>query len=589
MAVDLAIDLPLDLPAGLAVDRPGPARGDPLPDAIDRALTLAGRGQVAQASAGLGEALRHRQAVPGALEQAVRELLEGAELMMAGHYESALRQALPALELLERSPLAPRMGWACSAVGYCLGALGDPARGLEWTARAVALGERSEERLDALKAYSDQGSLLTMLQQHEQARQSLQRALFIARELSLPQAQADCLNDMALSGLEVLRDNGNSLDDDTYGRQALQVLALAEEASEIAGKSGLRGALAWAHHHRARALLLLGDLPMAAAALDDGEALSREYPPVRIESLQTRALLAQAQGDLALARHYLLQALNCCSDTRHAQAEARVLQHLVGLEHASGRLQEAMQWADRRYRAMEALYQKRVRLAVRAAEVFVEAERARLDVQRARERQRQLEKISSDWQDVAQRDSLTQAFNRRGLQVQGAAHFGSGHVLAVAMLDLEGFRRINDLHGHAAGDAVLVRLAALLHSACRPEDALVRLGGVSFVLLMPGLAAEAALAACERLRERLADEPWQALAPGVPLTPSIGLALRDEQLSLDELLADADLACGTARAAGGGRVVLYRPAQRPEAPGAAAFRAFTSGPSRAPGGVPPSA
>ena len=563
---------------------------DPLPDAIDRALTLAGRGQVSEASAALSAALRHRQAVPGALEQAVRELLEGAELMMAGHYESALRQALPALELLEGSPLAGRMGWACSAVGYCLGALGDPARGLEWTARAVALGERSEERFDALKAYSDQGSLLTMLQQHEQARQSLQRALFIARELGLPQAQANCLNDLALSGLEVLRDNGSSLDDDTYGRQALQVLALAEEAGEIAEKAGARGALAWAHHHRARALLLLGDLPMAAGALDDGEALSREYPPVRIEALQTRALLAQAQGDDAMARKYLMLALNCCSDTRHALAEARVLQHLVGLEHASGRLQEALQWSERRYRAMEALYQKRVRLAVRAAEIFVEAERARLDVQRARERQRQLEKISSEWQDVAQRDSLTQALNRRGLQVQGAAYFGSDAPLAVAMLELDNFRQINDACGHAAGDAVLVRLAALLRAACRPEDLLVRLGGVEFVMLMPGLGREAALATCERLRDRIVDEPWQAMAPGVPLAPSIGLALRDEQLSLEELLADADLARGTARAAGGRRVVVYRRLEEaPESPGAAAFRAFTSGPSRAPGGVPPSA
>lgn len=559
---------------------------DPLPDAIEQALTLASRGQVAEASAALNAALRHRQAVPGALEQAVREVLEGAELMLAGHYESALHLALPALELLQSSPLAERMGWACSAVGYCLGALGDPARGLEWTARAVALGERGDERYAAFKAYSDQGSLLTMLQQHDPARQSLQRALAIARDLRLPEAQASCLNDLALSGLEMLRDNGSTLDDETYGRQAMQVLTLAEQAGSLARRCGASAALAWAHSHRARALLLLGDLPKATAVLDEGEALSREYVPVRIETLQTRALLAQARGDENSARHCLMQALGFCSDSSHAQAESRVLQHLVGLEHSAGRLQDALQWSERRYRTMEALYQKRVRLAVRAAEIFVEAERTRLDMQRARERQQQLERISSEWQDVAQRDSLTQALNRRGLQVHGGALFGNLAPLAVALLDLDNFRQINDVHGIAAGDAVLVRLAALLRAACRPEDLLVRLGGVEFALLMPGLSRDAALAVCERVRQRILDEPWEAQAPGAPLSPNIGVALRDEQLSLDELLADADVARSTAKAGGGTRVVVYQPLER-ESPGAAAFRAFTSGPSRAPADAPP--
>ncbi len=112
---------------------------------------------------------------------------------------------------------------------------------------------------------------------------------------------------------------------------------------------------------------------------------------------------------------------------------------------------------------------------------------------------------------LASRDRLTGLYNRghfdRALSaaMEGAAR--SGQPLSLAILDLDHFKSINDVHGHAVGDRALCRMAELLSRAMRRTDMVARYGGEEFVVLMPGTSPEAALQRMETLRREIADSP----------------------------------------------------------------------------------
>lgn len=130
------------------------------------------------------------------------------------------------------------------------------------------------------------------------------------------------------------------------------------------------------------------------------------------------------------------------------------------------------------------------------------------------------------------RDELTGAFNRRhfhalmervatsrnrALQEQGARP-GIGLML----LDVDHFKTINDTHGHAAGDAVLVELTRRLQSGLREQDALVRWGGEEFVLVLSGVPAGGMVVLAQRILLAIAGEPVEVGSDAISITASIG-------------------------------------------------------------------
>ena len=121
-------------------------------------------------------------------------------------------------------------------------------------------------------------------------------------------------------------------------------------------------------------------------------------------------------------------------------------------------------------------------------------------------------------------DPLTQLKNRRFLFSQlrslmsGARRHG--RPMAVAMIDLDGFKAINDAHGHAVGDEALVAAAEALGRALRAEDVLGRIGGEEFLALLPDTDDDAAARTGERLRAAV-----EAAAGPVPMTASVGCAV----------------------------------------------------------------
>jgi diguanylate cyclase (GGDEF)-like protein len=171
----------------------------------------------------------------------------------------------------------------------------------------------------------------------------------------------------------------------------------------------------------------------------------------------------------------------------------------------------------------------------------------------------QLASLTGRLRELAMIDSLTGVLNRRAFldhaDAEWVRHRRHKHSLSCAMLDVDGFKRINDTFGHAAGDALLQHIGALLRATLRASDLPARLGGDEFVALMPETSLDGAQAFGERLLSRLASQPLTALDQSIVASLSIGVASADGLASLEDLIARADAAMYQAKKGGRARVV----------------------------------
>jgi diguanylate cyclase (GGDEF)-like protein len=159
----------------------------------------------------------------------------------------------------------------------------------------------------------------------------------------------------------------------------------------------------------------------------------------------------------------------------------------------------------------------------------------------------------------ARTDSLTGLLNHRSFheRLLHALHDASrSHsAVAVLMLDIDDFKRVNDVHGHGVGDELLRLLADALRTCVRPEDVVCRLGGEEFGVIMPSCDAIAATQVAERVLARLAELDFAGVGPR---TVSIGVSLGPEHaMNPRELTACAEAAMMTAKARGKNRIILY--------------------------------
>jgi diguanylate cyclase (GGDEF)-like protein len=161
--------------------------------------------------------------------------------------------------------------------------------------------------------------------------------------------------------------------------------------------------------------------------------------------------------------------------------------------------------------------------------------------------------------EAAHTDALTGVLNRRGLQLAYERWRGRAQAFAVALVDLDHFKQINDRHSHVVGDAVLRRLGALLQEQLRVPDVVGRYGGEEFMLLLDDADLARASSIAERLRERVKAEDWGSPAPALRVTVSVGLALAEPEERFDAAVARADALLYEAKRGGRDRVVAQRP------------------------------
>lgn len=166
--------------------------------------------------------------------------------------------------------------------------------------------------------------------------------------------------------------------------------------------------------------------------------------------------------------------------------------------------------------------------------------------------------------DAALTDPLTNLYNRRyaieRLNIAWAAGdravTPSDRPLSVILADLDHFKSVNDLHGHAMGDVVLKQFAELLRSHSRLPDVTCRIGGEEFLILLPDTSLEGATLHAERIRSACASEQFEAEGKLLSITVSLGVATRLPTMAdHDDLLKAADNALYTAKRQGRNQVV----------------------------------
>lgn len=159
---------------------------------------------------------------------------------------------------------------------------------------------------------------------------------------------------------------------------------------------------------------------------------------------------------------------------------------------------------------------------------------------------------------LASHDGLTGVLNRRGfderMRIEATRHVRTGEAVALLLVDIDRFKDVNDRHGHVVGDRVLRRVAGDLCSSVRALDAVARLGGEEFAVLLPSTTAEQGLVLAERLLVRVAC--WHSQT-GPAVTISIGVADSGSAgLSSEQLIEAADRALYEAKRAGRNRAAL---------------------------------
>ncbi len=175
----------------------------------------------------------------------------------------------------------------------------------------------------------------------------------------------------------------------------------------------------------------------------------------------------------------------------------------------------------------------------------------------------EIQSLRDKLQEQALRDPLTGLHNRRfleGIVDKELARCRREQIpLAVAMIDVDHFKKVNDVHGHLAGDQVLKALAALLEGEVRASDAACRYGGEEFILLLPGMDGETALARADAWREAFSRLTVVHDGLRIQATISIGISsFPDHGASLGELTRRADLSLYEAKHRGRNQVVLHR-------------------------------
>ena len=160
-------------------------------------------------------------------------------------------------------------------------------------------------------------------------------------------------------------------------------------------------------------------------------------------------------------------------------------------------------------------------------------------------------------------NSLTGVYNRRHFftiienEIQRAVRYK--RPLSIIMIDIDHFKGVNDRFGHLVGDQVLAKIAGHVRGALRINDIMGRYGGEEFAILLPETCGEDSELVAERLRESVAERPFQTDRGKLPITISLGVTClgEDRDISVERLLDEADKALYQAKNAGRNRTEIY--------------------------------
>ncbi len=471
-------------------------------------------------------------ATPAAEGQRARATLLGLDEVITG--QGAAAAAAIALGVRDRAAAGGDRALhshAERALSLLFRKIGDPAAALEHAVASLALDDVDLTPVHRCKLHMVTADCLALSDSFDDARQHYREALEHARGWGSVHLAAQVLNNWAYTEL---------LSEELHGAAALveqvqelcrenaltPILSLVSTIAEVSHALGRSQAAAELLQHRlvndpstnlvdrAGCWLVLAQIQLDAGALNDVEqsldvvdslTATSALRALRVEALGIRAELLAARNDYAGAYETHRRFM---ADTLELRSEA----------------------SDARARTLHATF---------------EVDEARRE--------------SARYRELSYRDPLTGLFNRRHVDEDLNRRLADQASVAVAMVDLDHFKRVNDQCSHEAGDAVLVRLAALLETSAASSRHgggayAARLGGEEFLMVLPGVGLLGACEIAEGVRRQVAALDWSDLCSRVSVTASIGVATASGRAGRADLLRAADVRLYAAKEGGRNRV-----------------------------------
>lgn len=522
----------------------------------------AGQPLPAVAYAAARQAMTLAQAQGQTAEAALAGVYLSAHALSLGFYAEVLAVAGPVLQELAAPPLSQLLTHqrrellrihvlaACETGEFDraldsaqelvrqVAALGEPAAALQAAFSLAVCFERMGDSWQACRVATD------ALNVHGQASPALSQlkmqnllcaisiGLFHSSNGALPQAEVRHVLNQALEA----------------GTQALRLL---EQPADPMNEVVIYGNLG-------EVLMYCGDMDQSQRHLKRAMQVARERGFVayewRMRCTQAVWLLLQGQAAAALADMRSLMAEMNDQAPRQTMIRAHHAAYRACRELGHLELEQALQ----HFETVERLERQRAIQQLRAqSQLFVtrtEARQAQWQAEHARQEAMTQRARAAEFAASAECDPLTGLGNRRHFDRRVdellPALQQADQPTALVLIDVDMFKHVNDTHGHAVGDQVLMTLAALLRENTRARDIVARYGGEEFVMVLPGMGLAQAREVCERLRERVAAcTQLSTSVTTVRATISLGLAV-SPPYDVDRLLKSADDALYRAKSEG---------------------------------------
>ncbi len=487
---------------------------------------------------------------------------------MTAGYEQGAVHALEAIEIWQVMDDAVREATCRCYYAWQLCQMGMP--GAEHEAmQALRQAEKAGDPAVLCLAQNTVAVVLWMYKQFELALDFSTQAVALARQVGDPVAL----------GWWLINDGG--IRGDHAAMKAAQgdssaLAATIDDANRITEEAL---ALALAHQDHWGARICLGNMAEFALHVGDTDSASahmehwRQLPGevgdrdiTQYHRCNGQVLFAQGRIDEAIVA--LKTGVEHADQVNDLESGVPGCQALAEAYERKGDFKMALHWHREFHEHYVRYCTHTAQRSARVAATQYETEQLRNQTETARQQAQALEVSNLELTRETDRlkkanleDPLTGLYNRRALEHALAETQKTGSAYAIALLDVDHFKRINDHFSHLVGDEVLRQIAEILSSLIRKSEFLARFGGEEFVLLMPDMNSSDAVVLCERLRNAVEAWDWGGHNTELRVTISIGIASTDGADDPTAILAAADALLYQAKANGRNRVEVAKAAE----------------------------
>ena len=475
-------------------------------------------------------------------------------------YDKALESALQAHNIFREIGLDSGVARSLNAVGLANIHLGTYAKSLENLLRALTYANQLDDLQLKSQVLNNLGLLYLRMEEYSKALEYLSESLTATNKSQVIELNAELIKNISTAYIN-LGEYEQAL---SYSKKCVQEYQDDQDRPGEASAINMTGEIYHAMGHTDEAA------ERFQAALEISESI--EYAPGAAQSHFLLGELALQQNETEKAEHYLLQALKYARIGRDEKQRYEIHHLLSQVYQQIENHQEALRHFKAFHEAKESVFNEDIATKIKSLEIIHQVRETQQDreiyrlenvelTQEIEERSR----VQAELERLVTLDPLTELFNRRHFfeltQKEMDRCQRYNRPLSVIMLDIDKFKRVNDMFGHLAGDRVLVQTAQRIQRALRKVDSACRYGGEEFAVLLPETNLMQAEMVAQRLWRVIGERPAVSAELKIPITISVGVASYQPggSLSVDTLLDHADQAMYLAKKSGRNQVAVYTP------------------------------